>query len=109
MRPYLQFKNVYSPVANFTTIPVHVSSPIQLDIALKLAYVMKILNLIWDIISGIAAAKKSAKSALHAVHSNLNKTGPLKETLLFMDFLISLEPYLNRNTVISTQSNATLL
>ena len=43
--PTMQFKNMYSPVANLTTIPVHVSSPIQLDIAFKFAYVCENIEL----------------------------------------------------------------
>lgn len=38
-QPTMQFKNVYAPVANFSTINVFVGSPVQLDIALKCAYI----------------------------------------------------------------------
>lgn len=39
--PSRQLSNRFTPVANLTTIPVSVSSPIQLDVAIKCAYVVE--------------------------------------------------------------------
>lgn len=45
--PTSQFANVFAPVANFSTIPVEVSYPVQTDVAFKLAFTNN--NFQWDL------------------------------------------------------------
>lgn len=45
--PTSQFANIFSPVANFSTIPVEVSYPVHADVLFKLAFTNK--NFQWDI------------------------------------------------------------
>ena len=79
--PDNQFKQEFSPVANFTTLKVNVSSAIQADVAFKIAYCCIIGNGTWAMTFGTEVVKKYAYILTIVARHNSIIPGPSKEML----------------------------